>query len=192
MTIWAIIPARGPGEGKTRLAGAMTPAEREHLVRAMLARVVTAASTACNVDHVALLGPSRHGLEDGLPLLADPGGGLNPALQAALPAARGASRVVFIAGDLPQLTARDVELLAAAAPGRVAIAPDRHGTGTNALSLPLPEAAGFVFAFGSDSLARHAAEADRLGLPIEEIHSPGLAHDVDVPDDLGDAAHLMR
>ena len=73
----------------------------------------------------------------------------------------------------------------------VAIAPDRHGRGTNALSLPLPEAEGFTFAFGPDSFALHNLEAARLGLKIEEIHSPGLACDIDEPADLPDAAGLM-
>lgn len=194
MTIWAIIPARPPGEGKTRLAGALERAERERLTGAMLAHVAAQAQAARNVARTGVLGPSWHGLGKTVPLLADPGGGLNPALHAALDEAAkaGASRVVFVAGDLPQLTAQDVELLAAAAPGSIAIAPDRHGTGTNALSLPLPEASAFAFAFGVDSLAKHQAEAERLGLALETIHSPGLARDIDEPADLPDAAHLLE
>ena len=83
-------------------------------------------------------------------------------------------------------------LLAAAPAGEIAIASDRHGTGTNAISLPLPEAEGFSFAFGPDSFARHQAEADRLGLRIEEIRSPGLARDIDEPEDLPDAESLLK
>ena len=82
--------------------------------------------------------------------------------------------------------------LAAAAPGSVAIAPDRHGLGTNALSLPLPAAAGFLFAFGDDSFARHRAEAERLGLAVEAVHNLRLERDVDLAEDLPDAAALMR
>jgi 2-phospho-L-lactate guanylyltransferase len=102
-----------------------------------------------------------------------------------------ADRVIIIHGDLPLVTSQDLELLAAAPEGEIAIAPDRHGTGTNAISLPLPAAKGFSFAFGPDSFALHNAEAGRLGLKIEEIHSPGLSRDVDEPDDLPDAADLM-
>ena len=190
MTIWAVVPARPPGEGKSRLAGVLAADERERLTEAMLAHVATAVGEARNVSSAFVLGETRAGLK--LRAIADPGTGLNPALQAALAAAveAGAARIVFVAGDLPRLTTREVELLAAAAPGSVAIAPDRHGTGTNALSLPLPEAAAFAFAFGPDSFARHHAEADRLGLPIEAIHGPGLACDIDEPADLPDAAGL--
>ena len=74
---------------------------------------------------------------------------------------------------------------------RHGIAPDRHGVGTNGLSLPLPAARGFRFAFGDDSFALHQAEAARLGLIVEVIHSPTLAKDIDVPADLADADRLL-
>lgn len=193
MTTWAVIPAKAEGQGKNRLAAALDDAARQRLIAAMLARVVAAAEAAPNVDRVALLGPSRHGLPDTLRLLEDRGGGLNPALSAAIEhlAGEGASRAVIVAGDLPQVTAQEVELLAAAAPGSIAIAPDRHGNGTNALSLPLPAASRFAFAFGADSFARHHDAAEALGLTVETIHSQGLARDIDEPTDLPDAADLV-
>lgn len=191
MTVWAVIPARQPGEGKTRLSGVLSAQEREALGRAMLAHVVETARTAQNVDRTCIVGSQAYG---DVPLLADPGEGLNPAIRSAIgqAGAEGVSRAVILHGDLPQLTVRDVELLAAATEGSIAIAPDRHGTGTNALSLPLPAASGFAFAFGPDSFRRHHAEADRLGLLIETIHSPGLSRDIDEPDDLPDAADLLK
>ena len=135
----------------------------------------------------------RASLPADVAVMADPGRGLNAAAAAALAAADGkASRLILIHGDLPLVTARDIELLAAAPAGEIAIAPDRHGTGTNAISLPLPAARGFSFAFGTDSFARHNAEAGRMGLGISEVHSPGLSRDVDEPDDLQDAADLLK
>jgi 2-phospho-L-lactate guanylyltransferase len=189
--VWAVIPARQPGEGKTRLAGVLSAGEREELARIMLAHVVETAGSARNVDRTCIVGSMPY---SEVPLLSDPGSGLNPALQSALgeAGAAAASRMIVLHGDLPQLTVRDVELLAAASEGSLAIAPDRHGTGTNALSLPLPAASRFAFAFGPDSFARHQAEAERLALPIETIRSPGLAHDIDEPDDLPDAAELLQ
>lgn len=194
MTCWAIIPAKPPGNGKNRLSPALDEAARSELVRAMLGHVVTAVEAARNVDTVCLIGPSRHGLPETLPLLDDPGTGLNAAIASGFDEAvrADATRVLIIHGDLPQLSTQDVELLAAAAPGSLAIAPDRHGTGTNALSLPLPEAENFTFAFGPDSFARHCIEAGRLELSVETIHSHGLAYDIDEPDDLPDAAELLK
>lgn len=190
MTCWAIIPVKGTELGKQRLAGVLGGAERKHLVAAMLGHVVAAVEGAKDIDRVALLGSSRHGLSDGIELLTDPGTGLNPALASAFTTAveAGATRVVIVFADLPQLTCAEVEQLAAEP--HIAIAPDRHGTGTNALSLPLPAASGFTFAFGPDSFARHQAEAARIAVPIAAIHSPGLQRDVDEPADLPDAAGL--
>ena len=192
MSCWVIIPVKPPGEGKLRLAGVLDEDARMRLVRAMLDHVVDTVSAARGVDRICILGPSPHG--HALPLIVDPGGGLNAALTQALAeaAAAGASRVVFIAADLPRITPRDVETLAGAAEGTLAIANDRHGSGTNALSLPLPGARGFTFAYGTDSFTAHDAEAYRLGLDVEVIASPGLARDVDVPEDLRYAAGIWR
>jgi 2-phospho-L-lactate guanylyltransferase (CobY/MobA/RfbA family) len=56
----------------------------------------------------------------GIEVFTEPGGGLNAAVASVLAdvTAQGASRVIFIHGDLPLLTARDIELLAAARPAR--------------------------------------------------------------------------
>ena len=188
MSCWVIIPVKPPGEGKLRLAEVLDMDARNRLVCAMLGCVVAAVSAARFVDRICILGASRHGQSAAIPLMSDPGGGLNAALTQALgeAAAAGVRRVVIIAADLPRLTPRDVETLARAP--AVAIAPDRHGTGTNAIALPLPQARGFTFAYGADSFAKHGAEACRLGLDIEVIASPGLARDVDVPNDLPDAS----
>ncbi len=193
MNCFVVIPIKQPDKAKIRLAGVLSEQERAQLADAMLRHVVGAAQAADHVQHIALLGPSRLGLDEDIPLLADPGGGLNPALHFALAqiAGENADRLIILFADLPRLTTQDVQLLAVAPPGTIAIAPDRHGTGTNALSLPLPEAKGFTFAFGPDSFALHHAEAERLGLKLEAIHSQGLARDVDMPEDLPDAAVLM-
>jgi 2-phospho-L-lactate guanylyltransferase len=190
LSCWVIIPVKPPGEGKLRLAGVLDGAARNRLVDAMLDQVLDSVSAARFVDRICILGASRHGQSTAIPLLGDPGGGLNAALTQALAeaGAAGASRVVFIAADLPRITPRDVESLAGVPEGVVAIAPDRHGSGTNAIALPLPQAQGFTFAYGPDSFANHDAEAWRLGLDIEVVGSPGLARDVDVPEDLQDAA----
>jgi len=193
-TTWALIPIKGHGEGKTRLAGALTGAEREALVGAMLRHVVAEAQNAGTIERTCLVGPSRHGLDAAIALLGDPGQGLNPALSAALAdiARRpdAPDRVVVIAADLPCVRAIDIDLLAEAPAGSIAIAPDRHGIGTNALSLPLPEAARFVFHFGTDSFARHTAEAQRLDLTVETVLTTGLERDIDEPDDLADARQM--
>ena len=190
---WAIIPVKAPGQGKSRLAEVLSPAERAALVAAMLGRVVEAARSCPAIAKVALVSPSDHGFAERVTLLPDAAGTLNGALVEAVAALRDApaKRLLVIAADLPGIDARDVAMLANAADASVAIAPDRHGSGTNALSLPWAAAARFRFAFGPGSHARHRAEADRLGFAVETILSAGLENDVDVPADLADARSAL-
>ncbi|MBV1917721.1 MAG: 2-phospho-L-lactate guanylyltransferase [Sphingomonadaceae bacterium] len=189
MTCWAIIPIKAGADAKSRLAGVLDAPEREALVRAMLAHVVSAAQASRMISRICLVGPSRLGMPEDIPLLADPGNGLNPAVQSAFAqvALEGPSRVIIIAADLPAVTPQELDLLAAPPASTIAIAPDRHETGTNAISLPLPAARDFIFAFGEDSFAKHKAEAEKHGLKAEIIFGHGLERDVDEPEHLPDA-----
>jgi 2-phospho-L-lactate guanylyltransferase len=104
--------------------------------------------------------------------------------------------MIILHGDLPNLQAADVHALTGALPSDgspgVAIAPDRAGTGTNALVLRPPGLIGFRF--GPGSFARHLAEVDAAGVPLVAVNRAGLAFDLDTPEDLarwlelGDAA----
>lgn len=194
-TIWALIPIKARGQGKSRLASALSADERAALVDAMLVHVVDAAVNARAIARTLLVGPSRHGLDEAIPLLDEPGEGLNAALSSALAQVAAADdrpdRLIIVAADLPRCTGLDLDLLAEAPDRTVAIAPDRHGTGTNALSLPLPEAAAFRFHYGTDSAALHREEAEKLGLNVETILSEGLEKDVDEPSDLVDARQVF-
>ncbi|MFT4056758.1 MAG: 2-phospho-L-lactate guanylyltransferase [Novosphingobium sp.] len=188
MTVWALIPVKAPGRGKTRLDPALSPQERDRLVDAMLSRVIDAA--AGMVDRTILLGPPR----GALPFISDDGEGLNAALENALAIlSRGAppDRLIVVAGDLPCLDAQDLRQLAAVPACTIGIATDRHGTGTNALSLPLPGAAGFRFQYGTGSAELHRIAAETLGLNAVTITTPGLTKDIDEPADLVDAEHLF-
>lgn len=193
-TTWALIPIKASGEGKTRLASSLSSGQRDALVDAMLRHVVNEAQQAEAIACTCLVGPSRHGLDAAIPLFTDPGEGLNGALTSALREIAAMTdapqRLVIVAADLPCVTALDLDLLAAPPSNTVAIAPDRHGVGTNALSLPLPAAAAFAFRFGTDSAALHRKEAERLGLNVETILSSGLEKDIDEPADLADAVHV--
>ncbi len=163
----------------------------------MLEHVVGAAQSASQVSRVMLVGPSRLGLPESIPLLSDPGKGLNAALTGAVAQLLDREellpdRLLVLFADLPEVTSAEIDLLAAAPADTVAIAPDRHEIGTNALSLPINAARQFRFAFGEDSFARHKAECERLGLALEVILSHGLERDVDEPADLPDARAALR
>jgi 2-phospho-L-lactate guanylyltransferase len=104
--------------------------------------------------------------------------------------ARGADAILSLFGDLPLLAADDLVSLAAH-PEPVVLGADRRGEGTNALLLRLSgRGAEYHFAFGEGSLARHLAEAHRLGLDAAVHEAAGTAFDLDTPVDWGDYLDL--
>src|SRR5207244_521200 len=84
----------------------------------------------------------------------EPSVGLNQSLAEVLRTA-GSENVLYLPADLPLLTPEDIETLLDT-DKHVAIAPDRWGSGTNALLLPA--ASGFRPALGAGSLALHIRE----------------------------------
>ena len=114
----------------------------------------------------------------------EPESQLNAALtQAARYAvARGATKVLILPTDMPNLTAEDVRTMASPR-GRgpqIIIAPSRDG-GTNALLLQPGQA--IPFAFGRDSFRRHQRLAVEAGIPVQVVESASLLFDVDLPED---------
>jgi 2-phospho-L-lactate guanylyltransferase len=198
VSVRIIVPHRGLAEAKTRLSPVLDDAEREALARRLLERVLAVARAACG--DVVVISPSD-ALEPlvtaaGARLAHQRGMGLNAGLEQARreALADGIDTLIVLHGDLPNLATDDIaELLAAVPePMGVAIAPDRAGRGTNGLALRPPDA--IAFRFGVGSLAAHHAAAEAAGMPMIEVHRPGLAFDLDTPADLarwielGDAA----
>ena len=96
--------------------------------------------------------------------------------------ARGATKVLILPTDMPNLTAEDVQAMASPR-GRgpqIIIAPSRDG-GTNALMLQPGQA--IPFAFGRDSFRRHRRLAMEAGIPVRVVESDSLLFDVDLPED---------
>jgi 2-phospho-L-lactate guanylyltransferase len=160
---------------KSRLADALPLEERVRLMRRLLKGVVSAAREA-GVERVTVV--------TGLPLKGyevwdDRGLAWNDALAAAMAEVVTAPLVAVISADLPLIRADDVEELLAATPERgIAIARALDG-GTNAVAMRPP---GLVRTrFGEPgSAAVHTA----LGVPYAIVDLPGLAFDVDTPEDL--------
>lgn len=194
MSCWALIPVKAPGLGKTRLASALDPDEREALVSGMLRHVLDTVSGCRAIQRVCVLGPARANLGSKVLRFDDPGPDLNGALESTMAAitAAGLERLLVLPADLPCLALADVERLANLGPETIGIAPDRHRTGTNALSLPLPTGIWFPFSFGQDSFSTHCENAKNRGLAVEAILSCGLEKDIDDPVDLADAVRVLR
>ena len=189
MDCWAIIPVKPFRAGKSRLAGLLGVDDRAALNRQLFGRVLTATLAAFKPDSVVvvtadpLLLPLMRG--QGLHALDDSGGGLNAALGLACryAIARGARGIAVLPSDLPGIAADDVKALVAnlKPASCCVIAPDGQEEGTNALALTLP-APGF-FRFGPDSFQAHLKLAKTRGIAVRILRRPGLAHDLDTPDE---------
>ena len=178
-----LVPVKSFGEAKLRLAPALDPAHRAELARAMATHVVRSAAPlpiAVLCDDAEVAAWAR---ELGALVVWEPERGLNRAVEAGVGrlAAGGARRVVVAHADLAH--ARGLAWVARFA--GVTLVPDHLDNGTNVICVPGP--AGFTFSYGPGSLARHAAEAHRLRLPLRVVREPSLAHDVDLPSDLAGA-----
>jgi 2-phospho-L-lactate/phosphoenolpyruvate guanylyltransferase len=193
VSCWALVPVKARAAGKARLSGVLDTPSRSALVIAMLEHVLAVLHECPLLHGVAVMTPDRGTLPADVLWLADTGGDVNQSLHAALGtlSARGVRRAAVVAADLPLLAADEVAaLIRASEAAGVALAPDRHGGGTNALALALPS--GFCPHFGRGSLALHRAEAAKLGVTAATVRLPGLECDVDEPEDLALLAPMMR
>ena len=188
---WIVIPVRSLTDGKRRLAPVLEPDERAGLVRRMFLRTLEAAIEAgppvlvVSPDPAALnLARDRGatGLEETRPVE------LNHALELAAreAAARGATSLLVVSADLPDLEAADLRAMlppsTAPADAVARIAPDAEGIGTNALFVRPPDL--LAFEFGETSCRRHVEQARARGARVERVERPGLRFDLDTPDDL--------
>jgi 2-phospho-L-lactate guanylyltransferase len=176
-----LIPVKRLDGAKSRLAEALDPAERADLVRELLEHVLTVVKEA-DVGPITIV--SAEPLElDGIPRFDDRGLPWNEALAAAITEVVEEPVVTVVAADLPRVTAGEVRALVMATPEcGIAIA-RAHDGGTNAVSMRPP---GKVTThFGEPGSAEvHERAAWLAGGDAHVLDCPGLAFDVDTPEDL--------
>jgi 2-phospho-L-lactate guanylyltransferase len=192
-----VVPVRGLHDGKSRLAQAFSPRERERLIAGLLRRTldVLSAWPPAAAVHVVSRDPEllRAAVTSGASAVAESAPDLNAALRdgrrAAL--AMGARALLCLPADLPVLTvealdrlldAADAALAAGAGRPVAVIAPADAGGGTNALLLAPPDA--IELAFGPASLAAHLRAAAEAEASVQLVVEPGLGFDLDTPTDL--------
>jgi 2-phospho-L-lactate/phosphoenolpyruvate guanylyltransferase len=184
VTGWtAIVPMKAEGKRKTRLAAHLSAIGREELSENLFYHVVRTLQHCPSVTRIIVLsdGPL---LMAGTDWIADKGAGLNAELERARLAAGGVPQLIIHA-DLPLLKIADVEAMIVAAGNGVVIAPDNHGTGTNALALSIGRP--FELRFGPDSFRLHQAQSPEASIVTGR---PGLSLDIDTVDDLDEAIRL--
>ncbi len=183
--MWILIPVKRFQDAKSRLANSVAPAERAKLARNMAATVIRAAVVAQGVERVYVLTSDPDALAlarsqgaDALDEL-ESNSGFNSVIGTALDrlTQRGATRLMYLASDLPDLTAKDIEQFIALHGADVSIGHAMRDGGTNALLLAAPRR--LTLAFGPDSARRHLANAAAAGLGAKLIDIPGISNDLD-------------
>src|ERR1700730_8065727 len=158
MGVWAVVPVKELDRAKERLAPALPPERRRAPMLAMLEGVMTALGAATGLSGVAAA--------------------------ASLLAVEGCSGMLTLPGDIPLVTPAEIaQLLAAHRPAPAfTIAPSRDERGSNAIICSPPDAV--PLRFGEDSFFPHLRAAEACGIRPTVLRLPGIALDVDTPEDL--------
>jgi len=184
------IPMKDLVNAKQRLVSALAGGERGALATAMLEDVLAAVKGAA-LDAVWVITRDASVIavaqRFGARVIDEPANRGHTAAVADAQARavdEGVQVFATIPGDVPCVTAAEVDALLdgiAEVPG-VAFAASRSGLGTNGVVLTPPDA--LALRFGEPSFEAHLASARARGLTPRVLHLPGLALDIDSPDDL--------
>jgi len=194
--IAAVVPVKELAMAKQRLAAALSPERRRGLALAMIEDVLAALAAApelaelvvVTVDPDALRLAQRYGARCSATGARDGHTGAVTAAARML-AAEGRAAMLTVPGDVPLVTAEEIARLVAAhrpAPS-FTIAPSHDERGSNAILCSPPDAV--PLQFGDDSFRPHLAAAAAAGIMPTVVRLPGIALDIDGPEDL---AHFAR
>ena len=182
-----IVPVKGLGDAKSRLAEVFGPRQRAELVLAMLEDVLIAVRAAHD-GPLLLVTPDDDyapaARRAGAELIADAGGGYNAAVSQALAAAaaREAGAALVLPADQPRAQPSELrDGIEALEDHAIVVAPSRD-SGTGLLGLRPPGA--IAPAFGIGSAARHRANGEAAGLAVAWLELPSLRDDIDEAGDL--------
>ncbi len=185
-----LIPVKNLSAAKQRLSSVLDQPSRTQLAQAMLHDVVSAVAEWPRRPHCALVTSDPFAVElaqkynfDIIPDPENPGetGAIEMATQICV--ARGVGFTLVIPGDIPLIEANEIGRIFERAPqvGSV-LAPAADGRGTNAVFRRPCNL--FPLRFGNDSFKPHLAAAQATGKPCHVLQLPGIAVDIDNPEDL--------
>lgn len=189
--IWAIVPVKELAGAKQRLSGMFPPEFRRGLVATMLEDVLAALSRSTRLAGmlVVTVDPTLEQLarHHGARVVAEGAReGHTGAVTAGIRTLRaeGVAGMLTIPGDVPGVTATEIDRLLGAhgeAPS-FTIAPAHDGRGSNTVIASPPDLV--PLAFGNDSFLPHLDAVRRLGIEPTVMRLDGIGLDIDNPEDL--------
>lgn len=189
-----LVPVKNLTQAKQRLSPVLSPEERFALARAMCEDVLEALSRWRKRPAVAVVTSDPFAREvasrfDFEVVGDDDNFGETNAIEMATAVCRerGATSTLVVPADIPLIESAELQKIADAAPsGGAVLVPDAARRGTNAAWRSPSDL--FPLRFGNDSFLPHLAAAKATGLPCVVLELPGIARDVDRPEDLCEVA----
>lgn len=194
--MWAVLPAKDLVDAKQRLADALSPPERRLLFRTMYEDVLSVLADVPGLDGIAVITRDEEAAavakSYGARIITEAENqGQTAAVEAAVATLidDGITGIMTFPGDAPLITRDEIETVLAAhsdAPA-MTIVPAHDRRGSNCIALSPPNL--IPFSFGNDSFKPHLAAARELGVDPVILDLPGIALDIDTPDDLRQLIH---
>jgi 2-phospho-L-lactate/phosphoenolpyruvate guanylyltransferase len=185
-----LVPVKNLSTAKQRLSAVLSPEERFALARAMCEDVLETLANWPGRPAVGVVTSDPFARElaarFGFDVIADDdNSGETSAIEMATAVCRerGAGYTLVVPADIPLIESAELDAIAAAAPAAGALlVTDAAGRGTNAAWRAPADL--FPLRFGNDSFLPHLAAAKARGLPCVVLELPGIARDIDRPEDL--------
>ena len=189
--LWAVVPVKDIENAKQRLAYVLKPHERQQLFRIMLEDVFTALAEVDQLAGVMVVTGDAWAIEFaekyGFQVMFETEnlGHTHAVMTTARKLAeQGVSGMLTLPGDVPLVTSDEIVKIIRAHRDTPAftIVPARDKLGSNAIACSPPDI--MVLRFGDNSFYPHLETARRTGIEPQVLELPGLALDIDRPDDL--------
>jgi 2-phospho-L-lactate/phosphoenolpyruvate guanylyltransferase len=183
-----LLPVKDFVNAKQRLIPALDASARAGLARAMCADVLNAVARTRVPDRVVVFTAADEVIQMARPF------GFDVVLEKSVDGHSSAvnhmvsellsssSRILSIASDLPRLVPPEIDFALDAASEPVTLIPSRDWTGTNGVVFISP--ARIVMEYGEGSFRRHLSKASAAGHHADVMNLPGIAFDIDTPEDL--------
>jgi len=185
-----LVPVKNLSAAKQRLADILDQPTRTELAQAMLLDVLETLATWKNCPEVGIVTSDLFALQLAhrfhFTVIADSANrGETDAIETATRfcESHGVDSTLVIPGDIPLIQSWELEKIFASAPNQGSVlVPASDGRGTNAIwRRPVGL---FPARFGNDSFKPHHLAAEATGKPCVVLSLPGIALDVDNPEDL--------
>jgi 2-phospho-L-lactate/phosphoenolpyruvate guanylyltransferase len=183
-----LLPVKDFRESKQRLVPALDANSRAKLAQAMLRDVLSVLARARAPQRVVVFTAADEVMQVARPF------GFNIAFEKSVDGHSAAvnqmveelsatsSRILSIAADLPRLVPSEIDFAFNAASEPITFIPSRDWTGTNGVLFIPP--ARIAMEYGEGSFRRHLSKATAAGIRSDVMDLPGIAFDIDTPEDL--------